>query len=94
MTADQTAINNRIVIAAAARLETSGFTGDAYRFCESLLMNALADGYRALPRPVPVRGPGARRESIDAALRATRAAIDQARDARRHPAATPREDSK
>lgn len=82
MTADQTAINSRTLIAAAAKLERIGYDGDAYRFVESLVLSVLADGYRKVTPPPPLRGPGAGRDAIEAAKEAARAAVQKAREAR------------
>ena len=79
MTVDQTAINHRALIAAAAKLEKAGYDGDAYRFVEGLVLSVLADGYRPLDKPVPRRGPGASRAAIDAAKRAAEEAVRAAR---------------
>ncbi len=59
MTAAQLAVNARALMAAADRLTRACFDGDAYRFVEHLLVNALADGYRPIEPPAPLRGPGA-----------------------------------
>jgi hypothetical protein len=52
MSVDQTVINSRALIAAAAKLEAKGYDGDSYRFVEGLVLSVLADGYRRL-EPVP-----------------------------------------
>jgi hypothetical protein len=52
VTVDQTVINSRALIAAAAKLEAKGYDGDAYAFVEGLILAAIADGYRRI-EPVP-----------------------------------------
>ena len=52
---EQAGINAKAVRNAAARLEARGFDGDAARFVESLLLDALASGYRKLEPPPPLR---------------------------------------
>lgn len=50
MTEAQIAKNDAVVREAAARVEAIGYTGDAHRFVESLLMNCHADGWRPIER--------------------------------------------
>ncbi|MCW2899973.1 MAG: hypothetical protein JWO67_2238 [Streptosporangiaceae bacterium] len=69
----------------AARLERMGYTGDAHAEAEHIALNLLADGYRPLDKPVPARGPGAKRESIEECRRATEAAVRTAKDRRKQP---------
>lgn len=64
---DQVAVNHKAITAAVERLTATGWDGDSYRFVESLLLDALASGYRKLEPPPPLRGPGASRAAIDAA---------------------------
>lgn len=53
---EQAAVNANCVRAAAERLEARGWQGpDAARFVESLLLDALASGYRRLEPPPPLR---------------------------------------
>jgi hypothetical protein len=75
----QVAANHRAVTNLAARLERLGYGGDSHAEAEHIAAELHADGWRALPKPVPVRGPGASRASIDAALTACRSAVDAAR---------------
>lgn len=86
MTAEQTAVNHRALIAAAAKLERTGYDGDAYRYVEGLVLSVLADGYRPVDKPVPARGPGASRQAIDAAKAAAAQAVAAAKDSRKKPA--------
>lgn len=69
MTTEQVAINHRALVAAAAQLERIGYTGDAFRLAEALVRSAVAEGYREIPKPTPLTGPGssdhARRILID-----------------------------
>ncbi len=87
MTAAQLAVNSRALMAAADRLTRAGFDGDAYRFVEHLLVNALADGYRALEPAPPLRGPGANPAVIAKAKQVAAQAVAAAKAARgeRHP---------
>ena len=56
MTPDQVAVNHKAITAAAERLEARGWQGpDAARFVESLLLDALASGFRRLEPPPPLR---------------------------------------
>lgn len=75
----QIAVNHTALMNMAGRLEALGFTGDAYEVAERLAMNLLADGYRPVGKPVAASGPGASRESIEAAKEAARAAVDAAK---------------
>ncbi len=75
MTASQLAVNSRALMAAADRLTRAGYDGDAYRFVEGLLVNALADGYRPVEPPPPLRGPGADPAVIAQAKRAAADAV-------------------
>jgi hypothetical protein len=52
MTENQTAVNSRALLAAAAKLDAKGYEGDSYRFVEGLVLSVLADGYRRI-EPVP-----------------------------------------
>ncbi len=79
MTAAQLAVNARALMAAADRLTRAGYDGDAYRFVEHLLVNALADGYRPLEPAPPLRGPGANPAVI---AQAKQAAAQAVRDAK------------
>lgn len=82
MTADQLAVNSRALIAAAAKLEHAGYDGDSYRFIEGLVLNLLADGYRPVQKPPPLRGPGASRHAIDEALAEAAKAVTDAKHRR------------
>ena len=73
---DQTAVNTRALMAAAARLESAGYDGDAYRFCESLVVSVLADGYKRVEPPPALRGP----TSTTAGRAAARALYQQIRN--------------
>jgi inosine-uridine nucleoside N-ribohydrolase len=67
MSVDQTAINARALIAAAAKLEAKGYDGDAYAFVEGLILAAIADGYRRI-EPIPdLRGPSSTKAGREAA---------------------------
>jgi len=68
MTPAQVATNNRALIAAAAKLEKAGFTGDSYRFVEALIVSVLDDGFRRIEKPTP-RGPGSTEAGREAARR-------------------------
>ncbi len=74
-------------MAAADRLTRAGFDGDAYRFVEALAVNLLADGYRPVQPPPPLRGPGADPAVIAQAKQAAAQAVAAAKAARgeRHP---------
>jgi hypothetical protein len=75
VTTDQTVINSRALIAAAAKLEAKGYDGDAYTFVEGLILAAIADGYRRID-PVPdLHGPS----STKAGREAARALFDKTR---------------
>jgi hypothetical protein len=82
MTAEQTAVNTRALMTAAAKLERIGYDGDAYRFVEGLVLSVLADGYRPLPKPVPLRPTTP--ASTPAGRAAARAIYEQARADARH----------
>jgi hypothetical protein len=82
MTTDQIAVNHRALIAAADKLTRTGYDGDAYRFVEGLILAVIADGYRRIEPPVPTRGTGASRTSIDAALRAAADAVAASKERR------------
>jgi hypothetical protein len=67
VTTDQTVINSRALIAAAAKLEAKGFTGNAYAFVEGLILAAIADGYRRI-EPIPdLHGPSSTKAGREAA---------------------------
>lgn len=55
MTPHQIALNAKAIRSGAERLEAAGYTGDAHRFVESLLLDALADGFRPVDKPVPAK---------------------------------------
>jgi hypothetical protein len=82
MTVEQTAINHRALMAAADKLTRTGWDGDAYAFCEHLVVNLLADGYRRLDPPVPTRGTGASRDAIEAAKKAAADAVAASKERR------------
>lgn len=75
MTTDerQVAVNDRAVREAAERLTATGWVGDAYRFVESLLLNAVASGWRRIEPVPPPAGRGSsddkRRRLIEATTR-------------------------
>lgn len=83
MTATQIGVNDRALCNAAAKVESIGYTGDAHRFVESLVLSVLADGYRRIEAPPALQGPGASREAIDDALRAAGVAVRAAKDGRK-----------
>lgn len=57
MTPTQVAANHAALRRAAERLEAAGWTdGDALAFAESLLTEAHNNGWRAVEKPVPLRG--------------------------------------
>jgi hypothetical protein len=78
----QLAVNTSVVIDEAARLESAGYHGDAVAFVERLLLRAFTAGFRPLEPPPTPRGPGARRESIDAAIQAAEDAVRAAKERR------------
>lgn len=82
----QVAINDKAIRAQADRLAATGWDGDAYRFVESLLLNAVADGWKRLEPPPPLAGPGASRAAINAAIEAAALAVREAKDRRKKPA--------
>lgn len=82
MTPELVAVNHAAIAAGAERLTATGWTGDAHTFVESLVRNALLDGYRPITPAPPLRGPGASRAAIDAAKAAAEAAVRAARDKR------------
>jgi hypothetical protein len=65
----------------AARLENWGLS-DPHERAEHIVLNLAADGFRPLEPPPAPRGPGARRESIDAAKQAAAEAVRAARERR------------
>ena len=69
MTVEQVGINHAAIAAGALRLTATGWTGDAHAFVESLVRNAVLDGYRPLDRPVPLRGPSSTDEGREKAKR-------------------------
>jgi hypothetical protein len=77
----QTITNSRALLAAAAKLENTGWTGDSFRFVEGLVLSVLADGFRPLDPPVPTQGAGsteaARRDALAIAEAAVRAAKEK-----------------
>lgn len=79
---DQLSVNTNVVIEEAARLESAGYQGNAAQFVEQLLLRAFSAGYRPLEPPVPARGPGAKRASVEAALAACDVAVRTARERR------------
>ncbi|HEU5026634.1 MAG TPA: hypothetical protein VFV01_17085 [Spirillospora sp.] len=74
-TEDRVATNHRALMAAAAKLERAGFTGDSYRFVEGLVVNLLADGWRPVEPAPALRGP----TSTEAGRRAAREIFEQTR---------------
>jgi hypothetical protein len=71
----------------AARLERMGYTGgDAHTEAEHIAVNLLADGYRPIDKPPPLRGPGASRQAREAAIEAARIAVQVVKEARKKPA--------
>jgi hypothetical protein len=75
--ANATAIRNL-----AARLERMGYAGDTHAEAEHIALNLLLDGYRRIEPPVPTRGTGASRESVEAALRAAADAVAASKERR------------
>jgi hypothetical protein len=81
MTAEQTAINTRALMAAAAKVERIGYDGDAYRFVEGLVVSVLADGYRKVEPPPPLHGP----TSTEAGRAEARRLFEEARRKKEQP---------
>jgi hypothetical protein len=79
----QVATNATAIRNLAARLERLGYTGDCHTEAEHIAVNLLADGYRPVEKPVPTRGTGASRESVEAALRAAADAVAASKERRR-----------
>lgn len=70
MTPAQVAINHQAITEAANHLERQGYTGDAFALVESIVLAAVAAGYRRIERPVPLKPanvatPDQRRAALD-----------------------------
>jgi len=74
------AANAKALLNLAARLERMGYDGDCHAEAEHIALNLLADGYRPLEPPPTPRGPGACRESIEAAKQAAAEAVKAAKE--------------
>jgi hypothetical protein len=83
MTATQIGINDQALRNAAEKVAAIGYDGDAYRFCEGLVVSVLADGYRRLEKPPALHGPGASRQAIEDAIEKTEAAVRASKDRRK-----------
>lgn len=58
MTATQIGVNDAALRNAAEKVTAIGYQGDAHRFVEALVVSVLADGYRPLEPPIPLRPAG------------------------------------
>jgi hypothetical protein len=63
----------------AARLERMGYVGDCHAEAEHIALNLLADGYRRVEPPPPLRGPSSTPTARAAALDAAAEAVADAR---------------
>ena len=70
MTEAQVAANYRALSNLAGRLERMGYTGDALMEAEHIALNLLADGYRRIEPPVPLRPERAASPAVQAAAMA------------------------
>lgn len=74
MSVHQVAANATAIRNLAARLERLGFVGDAQDEAEHIARELLADGYRRVEQPPPLRGtrstPAARAQALTAAAEA------------------------
>lgn len=82
MTEHAIAVNATAIRNLAARLERMGYHGDSHAEAEAIALNLLADGYRPVEKPPPLRGAHSTAQARAAALAECRTAVTAARERR------------